>query len=131
MEPTETGKAELIICNDPRLLAGVSAAVNHFAEAAGLGEAARVDLTAAFEDALHAAFQSSSQAGEPIQLTISSPGGRIDAVLNLHGTAADAGRAEAIRKLLSGKVDIVTLDKEGGAIRLHVVKCPSPSPKKR
>ncbi len=56
MQPTDNGKIEITLSSDPRLLAGVSGAVNNVAESAGMDESARANLVAAIEDACHAAF---------------------------------------------------------------------------
>ncbi len=131
MEPTETGRLDLVISSDPRLLAGVSAAVNHFAEAAGLDEGARANLVAAFEDAFHEVFGASSGNNTPVQMSIASPAGKIEAILLFRGENTKVEKGEKIRTLLAGKLDSVALESSGDTIRLKLVKNLTPSRKKR
>ncbi len=131
MERTETGRVELTICRDPRLLAGVSAAVNHFAEALGLEEGARADLVAAFEDAFREFFGAASWDSKPAHMTIAAPTGKIEAVLLFRGENAKAEKGEKICKMLAGKFDSVRLESSADTIRLNLVKNLLPTRKKR
>jgi hypothetical protein len=131
VERTETGRLELTVSSDPRLLAGVSAAVNHFAECAGLNEAARAGLVAAFEDAFHEVFATASRNSTPVRMSIFTPTGKIEAVLVYHVENARAERVEKIRSLLAGKLDSVMLESSGETVRLDLVKNLSSSRKKR
>ena len=131
MEQTETGKLELTVSSDPRLLAGVSAAVSHFGEVAGLDESARANLVAAFEDCFREVFGAASRNSKPVQMTIGVPSGKIEAVLTFHGEHARPEKAEKVRTLFAGKLDSVRLETSGDSIRLSLVKNLSPSRKKR
>jgi hypothetical protein len=131
LERTETGKLELTISSDPRLLAGVSAALYHFAEAAGLDEPAKAELVAAFEDAFQEIFGGAPQKSKPIEMSIAAPTGMIEAILLFPGDSLHAEKGEKVRKLLAGKLDSVRLETSGDSSRLHLVKNLSPSRKKR
>jgi len=131
VERTETGRLELKVSGDPRLLAGVSAAIDHFAEASGLRQARRAEFIAAFEDALQEAFPCPESTSKPLCLTLALPAGQLDAILVLPNTAADAGRAEAIQKKLSGKVGSVALENTPDAIRIHLTETRSARRKER
>jgi hypothetical protein len=109
----------------------VSAAVNHFAEAAGLDEGARAEFVAAFEDAFHELFCNASRNSKPVQMSIAAPKGKVEAVLLFHGESAQAKKGEKIQALLAGKLDSVALESSGDTIRLKMVKNYSPSRKKR
>jgi hypothetical protein len=107
VQPTETGKVEITLSSDPRLLAGVSGAVNHVAEAAGMDESSRANLVAAIEDACHAAFDQLPEDKSTIQLMLGSAGSHIDAVLMLKGSAAKSDRPEKIQRALTGRIVLV------------------------
>jgi hypothetical protein len=130
LEPSETGKLELTVTGDPRLLAAVSAAVNHFAEAAGLDEGTRANLVAAFEDAFHEVFGNPGRNSNPVQMSIAAPKGKIEAMLLFRGDNAKPEKGEKIRALLAGKLDSVALESSGDTIRLKLVKNLSPARKK-
>jgi hypothetical protein len=122
LERTETGRLELTISSDPRLLAGVSAALYHFAEVAGLDEPAKAELVAAFEDAFHEIFGGVSQNSKPIEMSIAAPAGKIETILLFPGDSLHAEKGEKVRKLLTGKLDSVRLETSGDSSRLHLVK---------
>jgi hypothetical protein len=131
LEQTESGRLELTVSSDPRLLAGVSAAVSHFGELGGLDEAARAELVAAFEDCFREVFGTASQNSKPIEMSIGAPSGKIDAVLIFHGEHARPEKAEKIRMMFAGKLDTVRLETSGDSIRLSLVKNHAPARKKR
>lgn len=122
MGTTETGQVVLKFTTDSRILAGVSGAINHIAEAAAMEESRRAELVAALEDALHAAFQSQSHNDSPVEMTLSAPAGTIEVVLLFLGDATEGVRAKNIQKALRDRLDKVTLDVHGGASRLTLVK---------
>jgi hypothetical protein len=131
VEQTETGKLELTVSSDPRLLAGVTAAVTHFAEAAGLDEKAKAKLVAAFEDAFREVFSAPLRNSKPLRMTICIPAGKIEANLVFHGVSAHAEKLEKIRSLLAGKLDSARLESSGDTARLCLVKNLTPARKKR
>lgn len=131
MEQTETGRLELTVSSDPRLLAGVSAAVSHFGEVTGLGESARADLVAAFENCFHEVFTTASRNSKSVLMSIAAPSGKIEAVITFHGDHARADKAEKIRTMMAGKLDTARLETSGDSIRLCLVKNLSPARKKR
>jgi hypothetical protein len=122
VQPTETGKVEITLSSDPRLLAGVSGAVNHVAEAAGMDESSRANLVAAIEDACHAAFDQLPEDKSTIQLVLGSAGGHIDAVLLLQGSAAKNDRPEKIQRALNGRIDKINREVRGDTVRIVLVK---------
>lgn len=122
MQKTETGRVELTLSRDPRLLAGVAGAVNHFAETAGMDESARASLVAAIEDACNEAFLQLPQSNASIAMSLESPPGCVEAVLIFRGAAAKAERAEKIQRALRDRLDRVTRESESGAIRLILIK---------
>lgn len=122
MQPTEIGKVELKFSGDSRILAGVSGAVNHLAEVAGMDEAGRATLVAAIEDACQEAFHLLSNGEALIEMSLATVNGRIEAVMTFHGVKGEAGGAEKIQRTLSGRIDRVTQDARGGTIRLTLVK---------
>jgi hypothetical protein len=122
VQPTETGKVEITLSGDARLLAGVSGAVNHVAEAAGMDESSRANLVAAIEDACHAAFDKLPEDNSTIQLILGSTGGHIDAVLTLQGSAAKGDRPEKIQRALNGRIDKINREVRGDVVRISLVK---------
>jgi hypothetical protein len=83
---SETGRIELTVSGDKRLVAGVAGAVNHVAEAAGLKESARAELVAAVEDACRAALDEVSNNGNRVHLSLDNPPGKIEIVLEYKPT---------------------------------------------
>jgi hypothetical protein len=122
VQPTEIGKVELKFSGDSRILAGVSGAVNHLAEVAGMDEPERATLVAAIEDACQEAFHLVPN-GEPlIEMSLATVNGRIEAVMTLHGMNGESGGAEKIQRTLAGRIDRVMQDARGDTIRLTLVK---------
>ena len=122
MQPTDCGKVEITLASDPRLLAGISGAVDHVAEVAGMDESARANLVAAIEDACQAAFDALPENGASIQMTLGCSGGSIEAVLMLQGIAAKGDRAEKIQRALNGRIDKISREVRGDTVRIVLVK---------
>ena len=122
MQKIETGKVELTLSRDPRLLAGVAGAVNHFAETAGMDESARANLVAAIEDACNEAFVQLPKANASIEMSLESPPGAVETVLIFHGAAAQSERVEKIQRAVGGRLDRVARESESGTIRLTLIK---------
>jgi hypothetical protein len=122
VQPTDGGKIEMTLSSDARLLAGVSGAVNHVAEAAGMDEAARANLVAAIEDACHVAFDQLKENEASIKMTLGCSGGHIEAVLTLQGSAAQVARTEKIQRALNGRIDKISCEARGDTSRLVLVK---------
>ena len=87
---SESGRIELTVSGDKRLVAGVAGAVNHVAEAAGLKESARVELVAAVEDACRAALDEVTNNGNRVQVILDNPPGKIEIVLEYKPTHSAA-----------------------------------------
>lgn len=120
---TELGRVQLCVTDDPRLLAGIAGAVNHVAEAAGLGESARADLIAAVEDICEEAMQGAVPGQRRIQMTLAPLDGRIEIVIEFPSPAAAQnpraqGREEAARLL----VDSVSRENSGKQVRVTLTK---------
>jgi hypothetical protein len=122
MQQTETGKVELKFCGDSRILAGVSGAVNHLAEATGMDEPGRATLVAAIEDACQEALQVLSNCDSPIEMSLAAVNGRIEVAMAIQGAADPAGSAEKIQSALTGRIDRVTKAARGNKIELMLVK---------
>jgi hypothetical protein len=122
VQPTETGKVELKFSGDSRILAGVCGAVNHLAEVAGMDEEGRAALVAAIEDACQEASQLLPNSQTPIEMSLAAVNGRIEATMMFHGITGQAGGAEKIQRTLTGRIDRITQDASGDAIRLTLVK---------
>lgn len=122
MQPTENGKIEMTLSNDPRLLAGVSGAVNHVAEVAGMDESARANLVAAIEDACHSAFEGLNENEASIKMDLACTGGSVEVALTLEGTAAKSDRPEKIQRALNGRIDKINREVHGDSVRILLVK---------
>lgn len=122
MQPTDGGKIEITLSGDPRLLAGVSGAVNHVAEAAGMDEPSRANLVAAIEDACHVAFAQLAEDEASIRMVLGNAGGHIEAVLMLQGSAAKGDRPEKIQRALNGRIDKISREVRGDTVRIVLVK---------
>ena len=122
MQKIETGKVELTLSRDPRLLAGVAGAVNHFADTAGMDESTRANFVAAIEDACNEALLQLPNANASIAMSLESTAGSVEAVLIFRGAAAKAERAEKIQDILRDRLDRVSRESESGTIRLILVK---------
>ena len=104
------------------MLAGVSGAVNHVAEAAGMDESSRANLVAAIEDACHAAFDQLPEEDASIRMALGSAGGSIEAVLTLQGNAARGDRPEKIQRTLNGRIDKINREAHGDTVRISLTK---------
>lgn len=122
MQPTENHKTELTLSSDPRLLAGVSGAVNHVAEAAGMDESARANLVAAIEDACNVAFDRLAEEEASVRLTLGCASGNVEAVLTLQGSAAHGDRPEKIQRALNGRIDKINREVRGDEVRISITK---------
>jgi hypothetical protein len=112
----------MTLSSDPRLLAGVSAAVNNVAENAGMDESSRANLVAAIEDACNVAFDGLPEDDVPIQLTLGCTNGCVEAVLILRGSAAKSDRPEKIQRALNGRIDRINREVNGDTIRIALTK---------
>jgi hypothetical protein len=122
MQPTENHKIEMTLSSDPWLLAGISGAVNHVAEVAGMDESARANLVAAMEDACQAAFDHLAENEASIKMELGSGGGHVEAILTLQGSAAKGDRPEKIQRALNGRVDKINREVHGDTVRISLVK---------
>ena len=122
MQPTDNGKIEMTLSSDPRLLAGVSGAVNHVAEVAGMDESARANLVAAIEDACHVAFDCLAENDASIKMTLACAGGSVEVALTLEGSAAKSDRPEKIQRALNGRIDKINREVHGDSVRILLVK---------
>jgi hypothetical protein len=122
MQPTEGGKVEMTLSSDPRLLAGVSGAVNHVAEVAGMDEPARANLVAAIEDACNVAFDQLPEDEASVKMTLGSTNGCVEAALMLQGVAAKGDRPEKIQRALNGRIDKINREVRGDSVRIVLTK---------
>jgi hypothetical protein len=123
MQPTENGmRVEMTLSSDPRLLAGVSGAVNHVAEAAGMDESSRANLVAAIEDACHVAFDHLSEDDAPIRMSLGCTGGSVEVALTLRGSAAKGDRPDKIQRALNGRIDKINREVRGDSVRIFLTK---------
>lgn len=122
MQPTDNGKIEMTLSSDPRLLAGVSGAVNHVAEVAGMDESARANLVAAIEDAFNVAFHQLSENDACIKMSLGCTGGSVEVALTLDGSAAKSDRPEKIQRALNGRIDKINREVHGDSVRILLVK---------
>jgi hypothetical protein len=122
MQPTDNAKIEMTLSSDPRLLAGVSGAVNHVAEVAGMEESARANLVAAIEDAFNVAFNQLSENEASIKMTLGCTGGCVEVALTLEGSAAKSDRPEKIQRALNGRIDKINREVHGDSVRILLVK---------
>jgi hypothetical protein len=122
MQPTDNGKIEMTLSSDPRLLAGVSGAVNHVAEVAGMDESARANLVAAIEDACNVAFDRLSENSASIKMSLGCTGGSVEVALTLDGSAAKSDRPEKIQRALNGRIDKINREVHGDSVRILLVK---------
>jgi hypothetical protein len=112
----------MTISSDPRLLAGVSGAVNHVAEVAGMDESARANLVAAIEDAFHVAFDQLVEDEASIKMTLGAGSGNMEVVLTLQGSAAKGDRPEKIQRALNGRIDKINREVRGDMVRILLAK---------
>jgi hypothetical protein len=122
MQPTDNPKIEMTLSSDPRLLAGMSGAVNHVAEVAGMDESARANLVAAIEDACHAAFDQLPENEASIKMILGSAGGHVEVGLLLQGSAAKGDRPEKVQRALNGRIDKITREVRGDTVRIVLIK---------
>ena len=112
----------MTLSSDPRLLAGVSGAVNHVAEVAGMDESARANLVAAIEDACNVAFDHLAEDEASVKLALGSGTGNVEAALTLQGAAAQGDRPEKIQRALNGRIDKINREVRGDTVRILLVK---------
>jgi hypothetical protein len=123
MQPTDGGsKIEMSLSSDPRLLAGVSGAVNHVAEVAGMDESARANLVAAIEDACNVAFDQLAEDEASIKMMLACSNGSVEVALTLEGSAARGDRPEKIQRALNGRVDKINREVRGDSVRILLTK---------
>jgi len=118
---SESGRIELIVSGDKRLVAGVTGAVNHVAGAAGLKESARAELIAAVEDACRAALDEVSNNGHHVHLSLDNPPGKIEIVLEYEAThaAAENSRGDLAMR---ARVDSVVRESTKNGTRITLQK---------
>jgi len=122
MQPVDSGKIEITLASDPRLLAGISGAVNNVAESAGMDELARANLVAAIEDACHAAFNQLAEDESSVKMILGAAGGHVEVVLLLQGSAAKGDRPEKVQRALNGRIDKISREVRGDTVRISLVK---------
>lgn len=140
----ETSRIELKLDRDARLTAGVTGALIHVAESAGLGAEAQADLVAAAEDACSEALRLLSAADAKLSVTIKEFTDRIEVALEYQVQAAQAGRetsalprAEPVQpsgssgRGLLGRVDRVLSNTHSGTSRTTLVKYIRAQPKQK
>lgn len=140
----EIGRIELKLDRDARLTAGVTAAVIHVAESAGLGADAQADLVVAAEDACCEAFRLLTAAGARLGVTIEKFTDRIEVILEYRVLTAQVGRetsglprtepaqpAGSSGRGLLGRVDHVLSNTQGGTSRTTLVKYTRAQPKQK
>ena len=118
----DTGRVELIFTSDPRLLAGVSGAVNHVAEAAGFSETARAELVAAVEDACQEALKEVANAKENVRLTVEPSVDGVEAVLEFKPAGSAAQNSAAVPPQSRLKLDSVRRETKGDRARIILSK---------
>jgi len=118
---SELGRIELTVAGDKRLVAGVSGAVNHVAEAAGLKESARAELVAAVEDACRTALDEVSNNGNRVRVSLEMPPGKIEVVLEYTPTH-EAKQSSSADKTMKAKLDGVSREKTQTGTRVTLVK---------
>lgn len=118
---SETGRIELALTGDSRILAGVTGAVNHVAEAAGMKQSARADLIAAVEDACKMALSEVSNNGNRVNIILDQPPGKVEVILEYKPASpkqADARTDLAMR----AKMDGVLREATKSGTRLTLIK---------
>lgn len=130
----EIGRIELKLDRDARLTAGVTGALIHVAESAGLDAEAQANLAAAAEDACSEALRLLTAAAK-LNVTIKEFTDRIEVALEYQVQAVQVGRetfplpaAEPVQpggssgRSLLGRVDRVLSNTHGGSSRTTLVK---------
>jgi hypothetical protein len=114
---------QLSTSSDPRLLAGLSGAVNHLAETAGLNERARAELVAAIEDACRDALSRAADK-QRIELLLEVWPGKIEAVLEYHCASETPAEItwSAVQQALRLRLDSVRRESNSGITRLTLIK---------
>ncbi len=131
---SDPGRVVLKLSNDPRLMAGMTGAVEHMAERAGCGARACADLIAAAEEACRDTFPLLPAADAQLAVTIEDFPDRVEVTFEYQGGGLPAAGldtfavpgAEGVgglsgRKLLA-RVDRVQYDIQDGTSRLTLVK---------
>ncbi len=133
---SHNGRVELDLSPDPRFLAGLSGAVEHFAEGLGFDPAVCKDLMAAAVEACRDTFRLLPPEHSSVRVLIETFSDRLEVVLEHRGEAlptagldtflglgAEAAPAGELTGLsLLSRVDRVLYQTEGGASRMTLVK---------
>lgn len=141
---TEPNRVSLRFANDPRLLRGVAGAVEHFAQRAGLKEAAQRDLIEATQQACETTFPLLQATDELLLVAIEDFADRVEVTLEHHGEALPTAGLETFAGfggeggqpgdlsgiVLMSRVDRVLYDTQGDTSRMTLVKYTSPEAKK-
>ena len=139
----DPGRVVLKLSNDPRLMAGVSGAVEHMAERAGCDARACADLIVAAEEACRETFPLLPAADAQLAVTIEDFSDRVEVTFEYQGGGLPAAGLHAFavpgaeeegelsgRKLLA-RVDRVQYDTQDGTSRLTLVKYIRPQSRKK
>ena len=129
------------ITGDPRLVGAVTAAVEHFAQGAEMGEALQKQLMAAAEQACLETFSRLDTEGTPIEVTIDLFSDRLEiafAHASSEGPALgldsflsmDENSGPSHGAMLMTLVDRVLYDSAGGQSTMRLVKYVSPGSSK-
>ena len=130
----DPGRVVLKLSNDPRLMAGVSGAVEHMAERAGCDARACADLIVAAEEACRETFPLLPAADAQLAVTIEDFPDRVEVTFEYQGQTRPAAGLDTFavpgaeeegglsgRKLLA-RVDRVQFDTQDATSRLTLVK---------
>jgi len=138
--PDPSGRAHLRVDNDPRLLAGLAGAVEHFAKQANFAAEASADLIAAVEEACRETFPLLSEAHPELfvifkafpdraEITIEHRGEELPSA-GLDTFLGDPSAPGGLTGLsILSKVDRVQYNTEGGVSRTTLIKHVKPSAK--
>lgn len=141
---TEPNRVSLRLSDDPRLLGGVAGAVKHFAQRAGLDEAAQRDLIEATHQACQTTFPLLPDGDHTLVVAIEDFSDRVEITLEHHGEALPSAGLETFAGFggegeqpgdLSGialmsRVDRVLYDTQGDTSRMTLVKYTSAATQK-
>lgn len=117
----ELKHAHLRLTNDPRLVAGMTAAVDHFGEQAGLPHSERNEFGRACSHACERAFGSMAEPAKPLDVEIEEFSDRVEVRLEF---AAKSGSAAApvTGRALHGHADRVESATVGAVSRTTLIK---------